>query len=66
MRRQGSLQEIIMVGKTEGCRKRGKSTMRLIDFIQEATGMHLQELSRVIEDRSLRTSLIQRITKSWS
>ena len=52
MRRQGSLEKAIMVGKTEGCRKRGKSAMGWMDSIKEATGKSLQELSRAVEGRT--------------
>ena len=56
----------LMLGRTEGSRKRGRPNMRWTDFIKEATGMSLQELSRAVEDRALWMSLIQRIARGWS
>ena len=44
MKRQGSLEKTIMLGKIEG-RKTGRSNMRWIDSIKEAIGMNLHELS---------------------
>ena len=54
-RKQGSLEKMIMMGKIEGSGKR--PNRRWIDFIKEALGMSLQELSRAAEDRTLWTSL---------
>ena len=65
MRRQDSLEKTIMLGKVEGSRKRGRPNMRWIDSIEEAIGMSLQELSRAVEDRTLWTSLIHRVARSW-
>lgn len=53
MRRQGSLGKTIMLGKLESSRKRGRPNMRGIDSIKEAVGMSPQELSKVVEDRTL-------------
>lgn len=38
--------------------------MREMDIIIEATGMRPQELSRIVEDRMLWTSLSHRVTRS--
>lgn len=34
--------------------------MKLVDFLKEAIGMSLQEMSRAVEDRTLWTSHIQK------
>lgn len=39
--RYGSLKKIIMLGKIEGGRKRGRPNMKCIDSIKEAIGMSL-------------------------
>lgn len=41
MRRQGSLEKTVMLGKREGIRKRGRPTSRWIESIKEAVGMSL-------------------------
>ena len=66
MRRQDSLEKTIMLGKVEGSRKRGRPNMRWIDSIKEAIGMSLQKLSRTVEYRTLKTSLINRVARSQS
>ena len=66
MRRQDSLEKTIMLGKVEGSRKRGRPNMRWIDSIKAAMGIGLQDLSRAVEDRTLWTSLIHRVTRTQS
>ena len=51
MRRQGSLEKLIMLGKIEGSRKGGRPNVRWIDSTKETTGVSLQQLSRASEDR---------------
>ena len=36
------------------------------DFVKEAMGLSLREPSRAAEDRTLWTSLIHRVPRSWS
>lgn len=62
MRRQGSLEKTMMLGKTEGNRKR-RPNVRWNDSIKGATDTILQEVSRAVEDRILWTSLIHRVAK---
>ena len=58
----------IMLGKVEGSRERGRPNMSWIDSIRGAItlSLWLQELSRTVEDRTLWTSLIQRVTRRQS
>lgn len=46
-----------MLGKIEGSKKRERPNMSWIDSMEEAIGMHLQELNRAVEDRTCWTSL---------
>ena len=48
MKRQGSLEKAIMLGKIKVSRKRGTPNMSWIDSVKEATGLTLQELSRAV------------------
>ena len=50
-RRQDSLEKTIMLGKAEGSRKRGRPNTRWTESLKEATGLHLQEISRALENR---------------
>ena len=51
MRKQDSLENIIMLEKLEDSRKRGRPNMKQMDSRREAIGISLQELSRATEDR---------------
>ena len=41
MRKEESLEKTMMLGKVEGCKKRGRTNMRWSDFIKEAAGLSL-------------------------
>jgi len=51
MRAQRSLERDIMLGQVEGRRKQGKSRMRWLDSIKEATGVRLEDLREAVQDR---------------
>ena len=66
MRRLGSLEKTIMLEKVEGGRKQGRPSMRWIDSIIDAIVMSVQEPSRAVEDWTLWTSLLHRVSKNQS
>ena len=55
-----------MLGKIEGSRKNERQNLRWIDSVKGTVGLNLQEVSRAVEDRTLWTSLILRVTRSQS
>ena len=64
-RRQCSLEKTVKVGRAQEAGKEETNT-RWIGSIREAVGMSLQALSRAVEDKTLWTSLVRRVTRSWS
>ena len=50
-RREDSLEKILMLGKCEGKRRRGRRRMRWLDRVIEATNMNLTKLREALEDR---------------
>ena len=60
-RRQGSLGEKTAPGKQKAAGKED-TKLRQVDSITEATSMSVQERSRAVEDRTVWTSLIHRVT----
>uniref|UniRef100_A0A803T5B0 ribonuclease H n=1 Tax=Anolis carolinensis TaxID=28377 RepID=A0A803T5B0_ANOCA len=64
MRREESLEKIMMLGKMEGKRKRGRPRVRWMDGILEVTSSTLKELGAVTADRKLWRGLVHEVTKS--
>lgn len=60
------LEKTTMLGKIEDNRKRETTNLRWVDSIKETIGLSLQELSRAIEDSTLKTWLIHRFNRSHS
>ena len=51
MRRADSLEETLMLGKTEGKRRRGQQRTEWLDSITKATDMNLSKLRETVKDR---------------
>ena len=51
MQRADSLQKTLMLGKTEGRRKRGQQRMRWLDGIIDLMDVSLSTLQEIVKDR---------------
>ena len=49
--RTDSLEKALMLGKTEGRRRRGQQRMRCLDGIIDSVDMSLSELQEMVKDR---------------
>ena len=60
-----SLEKTLMLGKTEGERRRGLQRLRWLDSITNSTDMSLSKPRETVEDRGAWWAIVHGVTKSW-
>ena len=66
MQRADSLEKTLMLGKTEGKRRRGRQRMRWQDGITDSMDMNLSKLREIVKDREAWRAAVYGITKKWT
>jgi hypothetical protein len=64
MQRVDSLTKTLMLGKTEGKRRRGRQRMRWLDSISDSMDMNLSQLREIVKGREASYAAVHGVAKS--
>ena len=66
MQRTDSLEKTLMLGNTEGWRRRGQQRMRWGHGITDSMDMTLSKLQEMVKDRGALHAAVYGVIKSWT
>ena len=64
MQKANSLEKILILGKTEGWKKRGQQSKRRLDGITDSMGLSLSKLREMVKGRGAWRAAVHGVSKS--